>query len=58
MLPMALINLVTAAIWHFMTPGLPRWLVCSALVVGPYLWLGRSLFTNKNLAKRVYRYAD
>ncbi len=58
MLPMALINLVTAAIWHFMTPGIPRWLVCIAFVVGPYLWLGRALFTNKNLAKRVYRYAD
>ena len=58
MLPMALINLVTAATWHFMSSGLARWIVCSAMVIGPYIWLGRSLYTNKNMAKRVYRYAD
>ncbi len=58
MLPMALINLVAAAAWHFMLPGAARWLVCGALVVTPYLLLGKSLFQHKNLAKRVYRYAD
>lgn len=58
MLPMVLINLVTAAVWHFMTPGFPRWLVCAALVVGPYLWLGKTLFENQNLTKRTYRYAE
>jgi NADH-quinone oxidoreductase subunit H len=58
MLPMVLINLVNAAVWHFMTPGIPRWLVCGALVVGPYLLLGRGLFANQKLTTRVYRYAD
>jgi len=58
MLPMALINIVAAAMWHFMPPGLPRWLVCSAFVVGPYLLLGRGLFGQQKLGKRVYRYAD
>ncbi|MSU57327.1 MAG: NADH-quinone oxidoreductase subunit NuoH [Pedosphaera sp.] len=58
MLPMALLNLVGVAIWHFMTPGLPRWLVGFALVVGPYLLLGRGLMAGKNLAKRTYRFAE
>ena len=58
MLPLALLNLIAVAVWHFMPPGLVRWLVGLALVVGPYLWLGKSLFQNKHLAKRTYRYAE
>jgi NADH-quinone oxidoreductase subunit H len=58
MLPLSLINLIAAAVWHYMPPGLPRWMVCGLLVVGPYLLLGRGFFKNKNLTKRVYRYAD
>src|ERR1041384_1102126 len=58
MLPMALLNLLAAAVWHYMATGITRWLVGIALVAGPYLWLGRGLFENKNLAKRTYRYAE
>ncbi len=58
MLPMALINLVAAAVWHYMPPGLPRWLVGAAMVVSPYLLLGRGLMHNQSLAKRTYHYAD
>jgi len=58
MLPMALINIVTAGIWHFMAPGIQRWLVCSILVVGPYILLGRALMEGKKLEKRTYRFAD
>jgi len=58
MLPMALINIVTTAVWHFMPPGLGRWTVCALLVVGPYVLLGRALFEGKHLSKRTYRYAD
>src|SRR5437870_11090766 len=58
MLPLALINILTAGVWRFMPPGFARWLVCSALVLGPYLLLGRALFQNQNLSKRTYRYAD
>src|ERR1041385_1077058 len=58
MLPMVLMNLVAAALWHFMQPGLARWIVSGTLVVAPYLLLGRGLFENKNLVKRVYRYAE
>src|SRR5205085_2592094 len=58
MLPMALINILTAGLWHFMPPGIARWLVCSLLVVGPYVGLGGRLMGNQNLGKRIYRYAD
>jgi NADH-quinone oxidoreductase subunit H len=58
MLPLTLINLMAAAIWHYMPQGLPRWIICGMLVVGPYFLLGRGLFKSKHLAKRVYRYAD
>ena len=58
MLPMALVNLLAAGVWHLMEPGFARWAVCLFLVVGPYVILGRSLFEQKQLAKRTYRYAD
>src|ERR1051326_877770 len=58
MLPMTLINIVVAGVWHF-SSGISlflRWLICAALLVAPYSLLGRSFETS--LAKRVYRYAD
>jgi len=58
MLPMALINLVTAGVWHFMPPGIVRWLVCSLLVLAPYVALARGLLQHKAIGKRTYRYAD
>jgi len=58
MLPLALINLLTTALWHYMGPGLGRWLVCSLLVVGPYTMLGWSLTEHKHLGKRTYRFAE
>ncbi len=58
MLPMALINIITAAVWHFMPPGIERWLVGVAFVAGPYVLLGRGLMQGKKLEKRTYRYAE
>jgi len=58
MLPLALINIVTAAIWHFMAPGIARWLVSSILVAGPYVMLGRSLTAGNHVHKRTYRFAE
>jgi NADH-quinone oxidoreductase subunit H len=58
MLPMALINLLAAGVWHFMGAGFARWAVCLLLVLGPYIMLGRSLSEHKQLAKRTYRYAE
>jgi NADH-quinone oxidoreductase subunit H len=62
MLPMTLINIVVAAIWHFSRewniPGgvIARWAMCALLIVAPYVLLGRAFETR--MAKRVYRYAD
>ncbi len=58
MLPMALANLVVAGAWRFLAPGIARWLVCSLLVLGPYLLLGRALLEGKRIMKRTYYYAD
>jgi NADH-quinone oxidoreductase subunit H len=58
MLPMTLVNLLAAGVWHFMEPGLARWAVCLLIVLGPYIMLGRSLFEHKQFAKRIYRYAE
>lgn len=57
LLPMALINLLTAAVWHYMTPGLSRWLVCAGMVIVPYAWFGWALYEGKGYGKRIYRYA-
>jgi NADH-quinone oxidoreductase subunit H len=59
MLPMALWNLVVAAIWHYTRgqwPGLVRWLFCAALVAVPYWLFGRN-FEAKS-PRREYRYAE
>ncbi len=58
MLPMALLNLVVAAVWHFMPAGVARWAICLAIIVGAYLGLGSALFLQKNLGKRIYRFAE
>ena len=61
MLPMTLINVVVAALWHFSIqwalPGglVVRWLLCALLLAIPYVVLGRSV--QPKVAKRVYRYA-
>lgn len=58
MLPMALLNLVTAGVWRFLPHGVERWLICSLLVVIPYVLLGRGLTRGWKLEKRVYRFAE
>jgi len=58
MLPMALVTILAAAFWHFLSPGFTRWLVTSALVVAPYLLLGKGLLAGRNIGKRTYRYAE
>ena len=58
MLPMALINILAAGIWRFVEPGVVRWMICAGIIVGSYVWLGRTLFEHKHLAKRTYRYAE
>ncbi|HEX5283875.1 MAG TPA: NADH-quinone oxidoreductase subunit NuoH [Bryocella sp.] len=58
MLPLALINLFAAGVWHFISPGLIRWLVSAILIAVPYLLLGRGLMHSNRLEKRIYRFAD
>jgi NADH-quinone oxidoreductase subunit H len=58
MLPMSLLNLVTAGVWHFLPQGVMRWFVCGLLVVVSYVLLGRGLTQGWKLEKRVYRFAE
>ena len=58
MLPMALVDLFAAGMWHFLGPGLVRWLGCAILVAGPYLALAWGLLARKEIGRRVYRYAE
>ena len=58
MLPMSLLNIFTAGVWHFMPAGIVRWLVCIALLVAPCFLLSRVLKQGKKLQIRTYRFAE
>jgi NADH-quinone oxidoreductase subunit H len=58
MLPMTLINVFAAGVWHFMPAGVVRWLVCAALLIVPALLLSRGLKQGKKFAARTYRFAE
>jgi NADH-quinone oxidoreductase subunit H len=59
LLPMTLINLVVAALWHLLRndlhPGV-RWLLCFAMLAIPYWLLGRGF--EAKFTKREYRFAN
>jgi NADH-quinone oxidoreductase subunit H len=61
MLPMTLINVVVAAVWHYSADRAPggligRWALCAALLAVPYVLLGRAV--TPGVKKRQYRYAN
>jgi len=58
MLPMTLINIFTAALWHFMPAGILRWLACATLLVISSIALSRGLKQGKKLQLRTYRFAE
>jgi len=58
MVPLSLLNIVVAAIWHFMAHGMARWIVCGLLIGGAYVLLGRGLSGARQMTRRTYRYAD
>ncbi|MHB1936229.1 MAG: NADH-quinone oxidoreductase subunit NuoH [Acidobacteriaceae bacterium] len=58
MLPMTLINIFDAGVWHFMPAGAARWLTCAVLLVVPAILLSRSLKQGKKFAVRTYRFAE
>ncbi|MGC1872773.1 MAG: NADH-quinone oxidoreductase subunit NuoH [Acidobacteriaceae bacterium] len=58
MLPMTLINVFVAGLWHFMPAGVIRWLVCAVVLLVPAFLLSRGLKQGKKFAARTYRFAD
>ncbi len=63
LVPLALVNLVVAAAWHFTrvwqfaaAPEI-RWILCAAIIAGPYVWLGTILSAGQS-TQRQYRYAE
>lgn len=63
LLPLTLLNMVVAALWHF-TAGwhffgaaLLRWVLGAVLLYLPYQALGGGLFVRKKLGPRTYRFA-
>ncbi len=58
MLPLALVNIVAAGLWHFLGAGPTRWLASAALIFGAYAVLGRGLMGKQKLGKRTYRFAE
>jgi NADH-quinone oxidoreductase subunit H len=58
MLPMTLINVFAAGVWHFMPGGVIRWLVCAVLLVASAMLLARGLKQGKKFEARKYRFAE
>ncbi len=58
MLPMTLINVFVAGVWHFIPAGVIRWVVCALVLVVPAFLLSRGLKQGKKFAARTYRFAE
>jgi NADH-quinone oxidoreductase subunit H len=58
MLPMALLNIAAAAIWHFIPSAPLGWAICAIILIVPCLILGRGLKERKKLQIRTYEFAE
>ncbi|ACO34024.1 MULTISPECIES: NADH-quinone oxidoreductase subunit NuoH [Acidobacterium] len=62
MLPMTLLEILSAGIWRFFPQSgfwpVVRWLACALLLAVPYILLARGLEHGRRIEKRVYRYAE
>lgn len=58
MLPMSLINIFGAGVWHFMPAGFARWLIVSLIIVLSCVLLSRGLRRSKLFHARTYRFAS
>jgi NADH-quinone oxidoreductase subunit H len=58
MLPMALLNIVAAAVWKFIPSPPVRWAVCAAILIFPCVVLSRGLRRAKKLQVRSYQFAE
>ena len=57
-LPFTLLNLGVTALWRFMGEGWARWVVCSVILAGVYVLMGRAGMFKKRFGPRSYRYAE
>lgn len=63
LLPLVLLNIGVAALWHYTAAwtfpgaGLARWAVGAAPLVVAYAALGKGLYSGQNFRPRIYRYA-
>jgi NADH-quinone oxidoreductase subunit H len=57
-LPLTLLNLFVAALWHFMGEGWERWALCSAILVVAYVAMARIGMRREHFGPRSYRYAE
>ena len=57
-LPFMLLDLMVTALWRFMGEGWARWVVCSAILLGAYVIIGRVSLARKQIGPRSYRYAE
>jgi NADH-quinone oxidoreductase subunit H len=57
MLPMALVNIVAAAVWHFSPHIVLKWMFSGVVVLAGYGLLGAS-FARRKYGPRLYRFAD
>jgi len=58
MLPVALINIFAAGVWHFLPPGPVRWLAATLLILIPCLLLSRGIRRGNSSEFRTYRFAE
>jgi len=57
-LPLTMLNLLDAALWHFLGDGWARWVVCSAILVFAYVAMAMAGMRSKHFGSRSYRYAE
>jgi NADH-quinone oxidoreductase subunit H len=57
-LPLTLLNLIVAALWHFMGAGVVTWLVCFAILAIAYVLMARTGLKRGKIGPRSYRYAE
>ena len=58
MLPMTLLNIIDVGIWHFMAPGVVRWVACAAFMAVSFFVFTRSFTQEKKLQVRTYQFAE
>jgi len=64
LLPLALINVLAAALWHFTGgwqypgAGIGRWILCGLVIGGPYAGLGYGLMRRKKIGPRIYHFTN